>query len=224
MSVTLNHHNSKRSEALSANKTSANPNKWSEFFSLLKSFAIFFAIAFFLRASVVEAFKIPSSSMEQTLLIGDHILVNKLSYGLRLPFVNETVFEFRKPKRGDVVVFTLPDNQLTPEDESDTNIIKRVIGLPGDIVEVRGTRVIINGNYYSQDDKYAVWVYGGKRDFGPVEVPEGSVLLLGDNRDQSKDSRFWDDPFLSIARIKGRAFMIYWNSRFLLSRIFDLIR
>ena len=195
-----------------------------EFLSLLKSLAIFFGIAFMLRASVVEAFKIPSSSMEPTLQIGDHILVNKLSYGFRLPFKIETAFNFRNPKRGDVVVFTLPDDPKTPEiDETETNIIKRVIGLPGDQIEVRGTQLFINGSRYEDDANYAIWVLGGKIDFGPVTVPDGKVLLLGDNRDQSKDSRFWDDPFLDMSRIKGRAFIIYWNWPSPFDRIFQII-
>lgn len=197
-------------------------SQWSEFISLTKSIAVFLAIAFMLRASVVEAFKIPSSSMEPTLRIGDHILVNKLSYGFRLPLIKETLSLFREPKRGDVVVFTLPDDSATPEiDESDTNIIKRVIGLPGDTVEVRGMSVYINGQLYS--DETAKWLESGRKNFGPVSVPPGRVLLLGDNRDYSKDSRYWKDPFLDIHRIKGKAFIIYW-SWFAFTRMFDIIR
>lgn len=198
-------------------------SQWAEVFSLLKSLIIFFGIAFMLRASVVEAFKIPSSSMVPTLEIGDHILVNKLSYGVRLPFKVETALDFRIPKRGDVVVFTLPDDPATPEDETDTNIIKRVIGLPGDTIEVRGMKLFINGELSTDDSDYAIWVLGGQKDFGPVEVPEEHVLLLGDNRDQSKDSRYWEDPFLEISRIKGRAFIIYWNWPSPLKRIFHII-
>src|SRR5690606_18672479 len=103
--------------------------------------ALFLLAAFVLRASVVEAFKIPSGSMIPTLAIKDHILVSKLSYGLRLPFMNETVMQLSMPQRGDIVVFTRPDDELTAEDETETNIIKRVIGLPGEIVEVRNTKV-----------------------------------------------------------------------------------
>lgn len=195
----------------------------SEIYSLLKSLSVFLAIAFMLRASVVEAFKIPSSSMESTLLVGDHILVNKLSYGLWLPWMNESIVPFREPKRGDVVVFTLPDDPKTPDiDESETNIIKRVIGLPGEEIEVVGTAVFINGKKY--DDPHSFWQLGGKKDLKKVLVPKGHVLLLGDNRDYSKDSRFWDTPYLDISRIKGRAFVIYWNSRLLMDRIFDVIR
>lgn len=188
---------------------------WSVRLSLLRSILTFVVIAFMLRASVVEAFKIPSTSMVPTLEVGDHILVNKLSYGLRLPFKAETVFEYREPQRGDVVVFTLPD-------DPSTNIIKRVIGLPGDEVEIRGTKLYINGSLYEEDKKHAIWVNGGRHDFGPVNVPEHHVLLLGDNRDQSRDARLWPETFLDMSRIKGRAFVVYWNLA-ALGRMFDII-
>lgn len=229
MSLHLNQQNYGRSNGGGGNRNA----QVAETLSLIRSIGVFLFIAILLRASVVEAFKIPSSSMESTLEIGDHILVNKLSYGLRLDlipsffpvpkFLQETFFEFRYPKRGDVVVFTLPDNPATPEDESETNIIKRVIGLPGDVVEVRGTRLFINGEQYAKDSDYAKWKQGGRKDFNPEKVPPGYVFLLGDNRDQSKDSRFWDYPFLEISRIKGRAFVIYWNSGFHLDRMFGVI-
>lgn len=195
--------------------TGSHSRQWAEVISLVKSLAIFFGIAFMLRASVVEAFKIPSSSMEPTLQIGDHILVNKLSYGIRLPLKTETLFDFRGPKRGDVVVFTLPE-------DASINIIKRVIGLPGDVVEVRGTRVYINGKMLKDDEHYAKWIKGGIHDFGPERVPDDSVLLLGDNRDQSRDSRLWETAFLDVSRIKGRAFLIYWNLASL-RRMFNII-
>lgn len=188
---------------------------WSEIISLIRSVATFLIIAFMLRASVVEAFKIPSSSMVPTLEVGDHILVNKLSYGVRLPFMAETLLDYREPKRGDVVVFTLPE-------DSSTNIIKRIIGLPGDEVEVRGTKLFINGELYEEDERYAIWVNGGKQNFGPVTVPGEHVLLLGDNRDQSRDSRLWPETFLHMSRIKGRAFVVYWNLASL-HRMFNVI-
>lgn len=220
MSVSLNQKNTQVGGAANGAKSSA----WGEFFSLIKSITVFLAIAFMLKGSVVEAFKIPSSSMQPTLEIGDHILVNKLSYGFRLPFVAKTLFEYRSPQRGDVVVFTLPDDSNTPEaDESETNIIKRVIGTPGDRVMVRGTKLYINGQVYEKDEDYAIWIAGGKKNFGPVTVPPGKVLLLGDNRDASKDSRFWNDPFLDMNRIKGRAFIIYWNWPYPFKRIFHVI-
>ncbi len=222
MALHLNNQNVKHTRATVASHHK--PSQWSEFLSVTRSIAIFLAIAFMLRASVVEAFKIPSSSMEPTLEIGDHILVNKLSYGFRLPFVDNTIWQYRSPRRGDVVVFTLPDNPETPEiDESQTNIIKRVIGLPGDNIMVRGMSVYIDGKIYQDDNRHARWLQGGKRDFGAVTVPEGRVLVLGDNRDYSKDSRYWPNPFLEISRIKGRAFVIYWNSSLFLSRMFNIV-
>jgi len=200
-------------------------NNWQQAINTAKTIAILIAIAILLRTSVVEAYKIPSESMRPTLEVNDHILVNKLSYGLRLPFVQKSVWNYATPQRGEVVVFTRPDDPLTNDDEADTNIIKRVIGLPGDVIEVRGTQVLINGEIYTEDDNRTLWLDGGVNNFGPVTVPEGSVLLLGDNRDHSKDSRFWGKhPFLDIHFIKGRAFFIYFNTDFLWRRMFTVIR
>lgn len=192
---------------------------------LLKSFTSLILIALCLRASVVEAFKIPSSSMEPTLQIGDHILVNKLSYGVRLlGLQKKALWQYSVPERGDIVVFTLDDDPETPDiDESDTNLIKRVIGLPGDRIEVRGTNLFINGALYKPDNDYAIWQQGGTKNFGPMTVPPGKIFLMGDNRDFSKDSRFWKDHFLPVERVKGRAFLIYWNGG-MLDRILHLIR
>ncbi len=189
----------------------------------VKSLALLVFVALMLRGTVVEAFKIPSSSMEPTLQIGDHIFVNKLSYGLRMLGVTDMLYRWGTPDRGDIVVFTRPDDPATPEDESETNLIKRVIGLPGDRLEVRGTEVMINDHLYTEDSRYARWVHGGIAPFGPVTVPEGRVILLGDNRDQSRDSRFWNDPFLPVERIKGRAFFIWWNSLFQFRRMFTVL-
>lgn len=182
-----------------------------EVLSFLKTLIIFLCIAFFLRAAIVEAFKIPSSSMVPTLRIDDHILVSKFAYGFRIPLKSEMLYQYRNPERGDVVVFTLPDDPNTPDDETYTNIIKRVIGLPGDMIQVAGTKLLINNQEYREE--YARWEQNGipEGNFGPKVVPEGHVLLLGDNRDHSRDSRFWDDPFLDMKRIKGKAFIIYWS-------------
>lgn len=179
--------------------------------SFFKTLAIFLVIAYLLRASVVEAFKIPSGSMKPTLQIGDHILVSKLSYGLRLPFTNGFALRYDEPQRGDIVVFTRPDDPKTLEDDSAINIIKRVVGIPGDTVEVRETKVYINNQLYSES--YARWDQGGIHDgnFGPEKVPAGHIFLMGDNRDHSRDSRFWSEPFLDIERVKGRALIVYWT-------------
>lgn len=187
-----------------------------DFWSVLKSLVFFIGLALFFRASALAAYKIPSGSMEDTLKIGDHIFVNKLSYGFRLPLMEKTVIDYSMPERGDIVVFTLP------EDPS-TDIIKRVIGLPGDSIEVKGREVFINGKKYQEDERYALWRDGGIKDFGPMEVPTDKVLLLGDNRDKSRDSRFWDDHFLDRSRIVGRAFVIWWNWSRPLDRMFRII-
>jgi signal peptidase I len=188
-----------------------------DLFSVVKSLALFLILAIFFRASTLAAYKIPSGSMEETLKIGDHIFVNKLRYGFRLPFMENTIFDYSSPSRGDIVVFTLPE-------DSSTDIIKRVIGLPGDEIEVRGTSVFINGQKYEEDEKYAIWRDGGKKDFGPEIVPPDTVLLLGDNRDKSRDARFWENPFLSRKRIVGKAFIIWWNWSKPLDRIFRTIK
>lgn len=179
--------------------------------SFFKNLA-FLAVAFcFLKGTIIEAFKIPSGSMIPTLRIGDHLLVCKFSYGLRILGKRDVLFQYSQPTRGDIVVFTRDDEPGTPEDESDPNIIKRVMGLPGDTVEVRGTKLYINNE--EQQEDYARWSQGGipEGNFGPEVVPEGRVFLLGDNRDQSKDSRFWLNPFLDMRDIKGRALIIYWS-------------
>lgn len=186
------------------------PSKAAEVISFVKTLAALIAIAVVLRGTVIEAFKIPSGSMIPTLRIGDHILVSKLSYGIRLPFMTSMVYQYAEPKRGDIVVFTRPDDPATPdEDDSSINIIKRVIGLPGEEVEIVGTKVIVNGRPI--DEPYAVWDEGGVKSWGPEKIPAGHVLLMGDNRDHSKDSRYWTNPFLDIKRIKGRALVIYWT-------------
>ena len=207
----------------SGNNGDATQSKGGEVASFFKTIFIVLALALCVRVSLVEAYKIPSGSMIPTLQIGDYILVNKLSYGFRipktfripdgfeLPWEDGFLFRYGAPHRGDIVVFTRPDDPLTPEDESRTNLIKRVIGVPGDTVEVRHAQVFINGAPLSED--YARWIMGGppEGDFGPMQVPADHIFLLGDNRDNSRDSRFWDYPFIPYDRVKGRALIIYWS-------------
>jgi signal peptidase I len=164
-------------------------------------------LALFIRTFVVQAFKIPSGSMEPTLLVGDHILVNKFLYGIKIPFIQKTLVPITNPERGDVLVF------IYPVDPS-KDFIKRVIGLPGDKVEMIGKTVYINGNPY--DDPHGYYSPSGgpaesnvKEHFGPVNVPKGHLFVMGDNRNHSYDSRFWG--FVPIESVKGKAFIIYWS-------------
>ena len=197
---------------------------WAEIYEFIKTLIGVLALALAIRTFIIEPFKIPSASMRPTLEIGDYILVLKYSYGIRLPFVADSPYQWDSPKRGDVVVFTRPDDPQTPgEDDSAINIIKRVVAVGGETVEVRGTQVFVNGQ--PLDEPYARWAEGGllEGQFPPQKVPEGKIFLMGDNRDHSKDSRFWTDHFLDVTRVKGRAVVIFWSFDSL-SRIGNLIR
>ncbi len=171
-------------------------------------------LALIIRTFVVQAFKIPSGSMEDTLLIGDHLLVNKFIYGTQLPFTDTRILPIRHPERGDVIVFEFPeDKDKTYFQRRD--FIKRVIGTPGDVVEVRDKDVYINGERLSlpqavhkEDNLVPATV--APRDFmAPVKVPAGEYFVMGDNRDRSYDSRFWG--FVPEEKIKGLAFIKYWS-------------
>ncbi|MEE9138812.1 MAG: signal peptidase I [candidate division NC10 bacterium] len=174
----------------------------------LEALAVAVLLALFIRTFVVQAFKIPSGSMIPTLLVGDHILVNKFIYGVRIPVLDTWIVGPWVPERQDIIVFKYP------HDES-RDFIKRVIGLPGDVVEVRGKRVYINEK--PLDESYLVHADpamrgnpGSPGDFyGPITVPEDKLFVLGDNRDHSQDSRFWG--FLDIHKVEGEAFIIYWS-------------
>ncbi|OIP87285.1 MAG: signal peptidase I [Syntrophaceae bacterium CG2_30_49_12] len=165
-------------------------------------------IAFFIRSFVVQAFKIPSGSMKPTLLIGDHILVNRFIYGIKIPYFRKTVLPVGDPKRGDVVVF------IYPEDRS-KDFIKRVVGIGGDTIEIRNKKIYLNS--LPDNDTHGVYtddfiIPGSiqpRDNFGPVTVPRGSIFVMGDNRDQSYDSRFWG--FVYLKDVLGKAFIIYWS-------------
>jgi len=165
-------------------------------------------LALIIRTFVVQAFKIPSGSMEPTLEIGDHILVNKFIYGIKIPFTSINLFPWENPRRGNVIVFIYP---LEPEKD----FIKRVIGVEGDTVRIVNKKLYING--VEVPDPHAVYkedlILPGdmqKRDnFGPVTVPKGNLFVLGDNRDRSLDSRFWG--FVPLEDVRGKAFIIYWS-------------
>lgn len=182
-----------------------------KFLDWAKSILIALIIALFIRTFIVQAYKIPSGSMIPTLLIGDYLLVNKLSYGLRNPIKDDFLYEWSLPKRQEIVVFTYPADK-------NLDFIKRVIGLPGDTVEIINKKVYVNGApleepYVQFTDKEIYPKDISPRDnFGPVVVPQGHIFVLGDNRDQSYDSRFWG--FVPLHSLKGKALIIYfsWDS------------
>ncbi len=184
-----------------------------------EAFGIALVLAIVIRTFFVQAYKIPSGSMEPTLLIGDHILVNKLIYGLRVPDSlfgitfpgvpwGHYLFRLETVHRGDVVVFVFP-----PDPSKD--FIKRVIGVGGDSVAVKDGVVYLNGA--KMDDPHGHYEVSEQErsplnprdNFGPVTVPSGMLLMMGDNRDRSYDSRFWG--FVDANNVEGRAIVIYWS-------------
>jgi signal peptidase I len=197
----------------------------------IEPFLIAAVVALFIRQFAVEAFKIPSGSMIPTLLVGDHLLVNKFLYGPRIPFMDARFFSGRRPQRGDIIVFKFPENE-------DKNFIKRVIGVPGDKIEIRDGVLLINDEAVplqtaepAAGPEEPVSLYGrpklyderlgtvrhrvqflvdqkGKQ-YGPVTVPPESVFVMGDNRDNSQDSRVW--KFVKFEKILGKALIIYWS-------------
>ncbi len=180
--------------------------------SVLREYAeaivIAILLALVIRAFVVQAFKIPSGSMKPTLLIGDHILVNKFIYGIKVPFTDYELIHISNPKRGDIVVFEYP---VDPSKD----FIKRVIGLPGDTVRIENKVVYVNDQALSEpfavqsDDKILPAGVSPRDNMGPLVVPPRSLFVMGDNRDESYDSRFW--KFVSMDALKGKAFIIYWS-------------
>jgi signal peptidase I len=180
----------------------------------IEALVIAIILALFIRAFVVQAFKIPSGSMQNTLLIGDYILVNKFIYGVKIPFTEITVIPVKDPKKGDIIVFKFPG-------DPSKDFIKRVVGVGGDTVEIRNKEVFVNGE--PQINPHAVYsdprIFSDprlyppellKRDnMAPIKVPEHKLFMMGDNRDESNDSRFWG--FVDVSAVRGKAFMIYWS-------------
>lgn len=194
-----------------------------------KSFFPVILAVFLIRSFLVEPFKIPSGSMMPTLLVGDFILVNKYTYGLRVPVINNTFFEMKHPQRGEVMVFRFPR-------DPSLDYIKRVIGLPGDKIEYRNKQILVNGQPVPQQQNgYYEYVAPGLNQItlrrlaeqlgehqhdiliddsnpvldGEITVPDGHYFVMGDNRDNSNDSRFWG--FVPDSNVVGKAFMIWWN-------------
>lgn len=222
-----------------------------------ESIGVAILVAVVLRMFCIEAFKIPSESMVPTLMVGDHIFVSKYLYGISVPFINKRVVRFAAPARGDVVVFVKPSRAEQagvaleyfgdefPEPMAGTDFIKRIVGLPDDLVEMRDDVLFINGKeiprcrvgtakYRARDELRQKWVdevgelwveeLGDRRytiletrddqpfeDFGPVKVGYDQVFVLGDNRDNSNDSRSWG--MVPVDNIKGRASVIWWSNR-----------
>ena len=194
-------------EISGSDKERAGATERSTFREYVEAFGTAILLALFIRTFLIQAFKIPSGSMLPTLQIGDHLLVNKLLYGIRIPIVGKRVLQVFQPEHDDVIVF------VYPEDRS-KDFIKRVKGIPGDTIEVRNKIVYINGEKI--DDPHAHFEPGARlipnnpRDnLAPFTVPPGQVFVMGDNRDHSHDSRFWGT--VPIDDILGKAFILYWS-------------
>ena len=182
------------------------------------------ALTFVLRAFVIQAFRIPSESMVKTLLVGDFLFVNKFEYGPKIPFTHVRLPGIRKPKRGDVIVFQYP-----PDPTKD--YIKRCVATEGQTIEIRDKDVYVDGQKLTEP--YAQHIDSNQRPAGldprdnmpPYTVPSGSLFMMGDNRDNSYDSRFWGPVAMDL--VKGRAMFIYYSTggnswwNYLLSTRFD---
>ncbi|HJU42240.1 MAG TPA: signal peptidase I [Vicinamibacterales bacterium] len=178
-----------------------------------ESILVAVVLALFVRTFVFQAFKIPTGSMKPNLLVGDHLIVNKFIFAPTVTALERMLLPMRPIERGDIVVFKFPD-------EAERDFIKRVIGLPGDTLELKNQTVFINGQPLTES--YAHYIFppadegqydamAPRRKYGPITVPEGHYFMMGDNRDDSQDSRFWEHTFLPQSYVKGRALFIYWS-------------
>jgi signal peptidase I len=157
-------------------------------------------LALVVRAFIIQSYRVPSGSMEDTLLPGDFLFANKFIYGAKVPFTPWFLPKVRDPKPGDVIIFKYPGDRKT-------DYVKRCIALEGQTVELRGTRLFVDG--VEKNEPYAKYTSGGNRDFGPYTVPKGFVIALGDNRDNSGDSRFWGP--LDKKLLRGKALVLYFS-------------
>jgi signal peptidase I len=206
--------NQKKPSPKPAAPPDAGPPRRSTLREYFESIVIAVILALFVRTFVFQAFKIPTGSMENNLLIGDHLLVNKFVFGPDGGPIERAVLPERPIRRGDIIVFKYPED---PE----RDFIKRVIGLPGDTLEVRDKRVFINGQrleepyvHYLEPPRAMsaaseVTSYDLRERYGPVKIPADKLFVMGDNRDNSQDSRYWG--MLPRDYVKGRALMIYWS-------------
>lgn len=189
------------------NKTKEEKTK-SKVQEYIEAIIIAILIALFIRTFIVAAYKIPSRSMVPTLLVGDHLLVNKFIYGIKIPILRKIIVPITDPQRDDIIVF------IYPHDRS-KDFIKRVIGVGGDTIEIKNKKIFINKKQYSDnhgiysDDMIYPASMQPRDNFGPVVVPPNSVFVMGDNRDESADSRFWG--FVDLKDVEGKALIIYWS-------------
>ena len=175
-----------------------------------ESILVAVVLALFVRTFVFQAFKIPTGSMKPNLLVGDHLIVNKFIFAPAASGIERALLPMRPIERGDIVVFKYPE-------EPERDFIKRVIGLPGDTLELQNQTLLVNDQ--PLDEPYAHYLFPPaadgqmeadvRRKYGPVTVPDGHYFMMGDNRDDSQDSRFWG--FLPASYVKGRALFIYWS-------------
>jgi len=189
-------------------KQTAPEKEKSKIREFVESILVAVLIAAFIISFIVQAFKIPSGSMIPTLVVGDHLFVNKFIYGVKIPYFRKTILPITDPQREDVVVF------IFPQDRS-KDFIKRVIGVAGDRIEMKNKKLFINDKPYA--DPFGVYddpvIYPGnvqpRDNFGPVVVPKDALFVMGDNRDHSLDSRFWG--FVDLQDVQGKAFILYWS-------------
>lgn len=177
---------------------------WNEIWDYVKMIIIVVVIVLFVNNFVLINAKIPSESMENTIMTGDRVFGFRLAYGINADiFGNHISRKMKDPERFDIIIFKYPD------DESQL-FIKRLIGLPGETVEIRDGKVYINGAQKPLDDSFVPETPRG--DYGPYVVPENSYFMLGDNRENSRDSRFWDNTFVTFDQIVGKAIVRYFPS------------
>ena len=159
-------------------------------------------LALIIRAFFMQAFTIPSGSMLDTILIGDYVLVNKMSYGVKIPFTDTYMFRTGEPEHGDIIVFKYPR-------DTKVDYIKRVVGVPGDVLEMRNEKFYRNGQLVQEDYAHYTTPFSRYVNFGPYTVPADSYFVMGDNRDNSADSRDWG--IVPVGYIHGKAWRFYWS-------------